>query len=199
MTHALLPWMDQPLQRHKGMGSHFFQGMSPAEAELAFDMAGYAFRNYTRVAIVRNPLTKMAQLYDRIAATDRVWRMRRRVGVTVPDFTTWLAGTRPNGNGAAMTAAGPRWRRFGAWSALDWCQDRVTHVVKAETAERDLPEIFHNIGIKPHFGARPIDTLRVHQPVSARYSPEATRMIEDRYQWDLDFYGFQPAELLLVA
>lgn len=199
MTHALVPWMDEPLQRHKGMGGFFFQGMSPAEAELAFDMAGYAFRSYTRIAIIRNPFTKMAQLYDRIAATDRVWRMRQRVGASVPDYDRWLATTRPNGNGAALTSAGPRWRRFGAWSAANWCGDRVSHLVRAETAEQDLPEIFRDIGIRPEFAGRPIDTLRVRQPVSARYGAEATQLIRQRYQWDLQFYETQPADLRLVA
>ena len=199
MAQALLPWIDQPLPPRRGMGSHFFQGMSPAEAELAFDAAGLAYRNYTRIAIVRNPFTKMAQLYDRIAASDRLWQMRRRVGVSVPEYTRWLASIRPDGNGAAFTSAGPRWRRFGAWSAMNWCQDRVTHVVRAETAEQDLSDIFRDIGVTPSFGARPIDTLRVRQPVSARYGPEANQLIRERYKWDLQLYEKQPADLRLVA
>ncbi len=199
VTHALMPWMDQPLQRHKGMGGIFFQGMSPAEAEWAFDMAGYAYRSYTRIAIVRNPYTKMAQLYDRIAATDRLWRMSQRVGRTAPSFTQWLASTRPNGNGAAMTSAGPRWRRFGAWSAVDWCQDRVTHVVRAETAEQDLPEIFREVGVSPVFTDRPLDALRLRQPVSGRYDAAAKNLIRERYDWDLQFYEAEPTDLRLVA
>lgn len=199
ITRALMPWIDQPLQRRKGMGGVFFQGMSPAEAECAFDMAGYAYRNYTRIAIVRNPYKKMAQLYDRIAATDQIWRMGQRVGLSVPDFSTWLDSTRPNGNGAAFTSAGPRWRRFGAWSAADWCQDRVTHVVRAETADQDLPEIFREIGVNPIFTDRPLDVLRLHQPVSARYDAASDRLIRERYEWDLQFYENEPADLRLLA
>lgn len=199
VSHALSPWVDQPLQRHKGIGGTFFEGMSPAEAELAFDVAGHAYRNYTRIALVRNPFIKMAQLYDRIAASDRMWRMRSLVGVNAPHYTQWLAGTQPNGNGAAFHAAGPRWRRFGAWSASDWCNGRVSHVVPAETAERDLPQIFRQIGISPDFVVRPIDTLRLRQPVSSRYDPQAIAIIRERYEWDLQFYESQSADLRLVA
>lgn len=198
VERALEPWCDQPIGRDKGTGSYFFRGMSPAEAELAFDMAGFAFRTYTRIAIIRNPYTKMAQIYDRIAATDRMWRMRRRIGAGNPDFAGWLRNTRSNGNGAAMTG-GPRWRRFGAWSAEDWCSDRITHIVRAEMAEIELPKIFSEIGISPAVGGHAIDTLRLEQPVASRYDIASSTLIRDRYQWDLRLYDGQDADLQMVA
>jgi hypothetical protein len=38
--------------------------MSPAEAELAYNLSDLRFRDYTRIAVIQNPLRKMAQLYD---------------------------------------------------------------------------------------------------------------------------------------
>lgn len=197
---ALDPWLDQPVATTKNAvaGSYFFRDMSPSEAELAFDMAGFAFRSYTRIAIVQNPYAKMAQLYDRIAATDRVWRTRRMLGFKNPEFTRWLRSTQPNGNGAAFHT-GPRWRRFGAWSAAEWCGDRITHVVRAETAEQDLPEIFRGIGIAPAFGGRAIDALKLGQSVTSRYDDEARTLIRERYEWDLQLYSRLSADLLQVA
>lgn len=200
IARALEPWLDQPIVGKRGatMGSHFFCDMSPAEAELAFDMAGFAFRNYARIAIIRNPLNKMPQLYDRIAATDKVWRMRRRVGASNPSFTRWLSSTRPNGFGAAPLG-GPRWRRFGAWSAEDWCGDHISHIVRAEHAEDELSKVFQEIGLSPVFGGRALDALKLKQPSWARYGQEAREIVRDRYAWDLSFYENNSAVLKLVA
>ncbi len=201
ITRALDPWLDQPVigDRGSNAGSHFFRNMSPAEAELAFDMAGFAFRNYTRIAIIRNPFNKMSQLYDRIAVSDKIWRMRRSVGAGDPSFTRWLGGTRPNGSGAAPLG-GPRWRRFGAWSAKNWCGDHISHIVRAENAEEELAAVFKDIGISPALGGRSLDMIKLLQPANSRYDAEARAIMHDRYDWDMRFYGrANSSNLRLVA
>ncbi|MDX8350382.1 hypothetical protein SLH49_20530 [Cognatiyoonia sp. IB215446] len=200
ISRALEPWLDQPIvgSRNATTQSNFFRDMSPAEAELAFDVAGFAFRKYTRIAIVRHPAQKMVQLYDRIAKTNKIWRMRRSVGVGDPGFTRWLASTRPNGYGAAPFG-GPRWRRFGAWSGEAWCGDYVSHVVRAENAEEELTEVFHGLGISPGFSGHALDALTLMQPTQSRYNAEARTILRNRYAWDLNLYGHEAKNLQLVA
>ena len=200
INRALEPWLDQPIASKSGSvsGSSFFQGMSPPEAELAFDLEGYAFRNYARIAIIRNPYAKMVQLYDRISTTDKIWRMRRGLGANQPDFARWLAMTRPNGAGAAPLG-GPKWRRFGAWSAENWCGDQISHVVRAEHAEQELRPVFDSLGIAPAIGGRALDAIELRKPVSSRYSVAASDLIMNRYAWDMTFYDSLRADLQLVA
>jgi hypothetical protein len=192
--------LDQPVATKKGACSkaHFFRGMSPAEAELAFDMTGKAFRSYTRIAIVQNPFAKMAQLYDRIATVDPIWRTRRKLGLLDPEFGRWLQHTRPNGSGAGYPK-GPRWRRFGAWSAEAWCDDRITHIVRAETAKHELAQVFRHIGIAPAFACRVADQGDQAMSEMARYDATSTELIRTRYQSDLRLYHMQRPELRLVA
>lgn len=190
ISHALEPWLDQPIvgTRNALTKSYFFRDMSPAEAELAFDMAGFAFRNYTRIAIVQNPAEKMVALYERIAKSDKMWRMRRSMGLGDPSFARWLAHTRPNGQGAAPLG-GPRWRRFGAWSGRDWCADYVSYVVRAENARTELAGVFRDIGLSPAFGAQARDALERPQEKPSYVTPEARKILQERYSWDFALYG----------
>lgn len=196
---ALCHWLDQPVapNRSAASESHLFADMSPLEAELAFDMMGLAFRSYAKIAIVQNPYVKMARLYDKIAATDRVWQMRCRLGGRMPDYARWLRNTRPDGHGAGNRLA-PRWRRFGAWSAKTWCGDRINHVVRAETAEHELVQIFGKIGIAPEFQATRTNS-RLLQKAPRRNSPEVDAIMRARYGWDLALYGESGSETRLAA
>lgn len=200
LGRALQPWLDQPIMDKRGTAADafFFSEMSPAEAELAFDMAGYAFRSYTRIAIIQNPLNRMVNLYDRISARDKVWRMRRGMGAGDPPFSRWLSGTRPNGPGAAPFG-GPRWRRFGAWSGAHWCRDYISHVVRAECAKEELTDIFGDIGIAPALGGRADDGSRLKRSVEAFYDEQAQELMSARYAWDLRFYRQPRYDLRLVA
>jgi hypothetical protein len=176
----------------------FFNGMSPAEAELAFDLSGLPFHNYTRIAVVQNPFRRMAQLYDRIAATDPFWRLRKRAGWAVPDFGTWLNNTRPNGNGAGFVA-GPRWRRYGAWSADAWSDGRITHFVRAETLAEDLRGVFRQMGVAPFFGTDGKDDELHRFAEMLRYDSATMDIIRDRYRSDLKLYQKSEPKLRLVA
>ncbi|WP_296427363.1 hypothetical protein [Yoonia sp.] len=199
MARALQPWLDQPVaaDQHSSGAITLFDGMTPAEAELAFDIMGMPFRNYVRIAIVRNPYLKMSQLYDRIADTDRVWQLRRRLGASDPDFARWLRSTRADHVGAGHRT-GPRWRRFGAWSAKEWCGDHITHIARAEFAKHDLTQAFKAIGICPAFGGRASDANYV-LPVGRHYDSASTDLIRKRYDWDLSFYEGAGPHLRLVA
>ncbi|MEJ6403163.1 hypothetical protein [Yoonia sp. 2307UL14-13] len=191
---ALRPWLDQPVasSRNGNAGIPFFHGMSPAEARLAFDVQGLNFGDYTRIAIIRNPYAKMAQLYYRIAMTDPLWRMRDHVGIDIPRFGRWLRMTRPDGLGAGYRGSA-RWRRFGAWSAEHWCGPHVTHTVRADAAAEELTTVFDKIGISPAFGDR-----TVHEPTGQRlarlYDSESWALIRQRYRHDLLRYRMQDCQ-----
>lgn len=188
MAQALAPWLDQPIApdaAHSGETT-LFNDMTPKEAELAFDLMGYAFRSYTRIAVLRNPLYKLSQLYDRIAATDRIWQLRRNLGAADPDFGRWVSNVKPNGYGAGYRSS-PRWRRFGAWSGKAWCGDYMTHIVRAECAKQDLTRVFAEIGIEPNFDSAAINAPE-YLPQRHYFDAQSTRLIRDRYDWDLRLY-----------
>ena len=200
LEKTLAPWADQQIApaRQRLGNTLFFNGMSPAEAEVAFDRSDLPFRNYTRIAVVQNPFRRMAQLYDRIAETDHFWRLRRKAGWPVPEFGTWLRSTKPNGKGAGLTY-GPRWRRFGAWSADAWADGRVTHFVRAENADADLRHVFRQMGIVPLFSASESDGRphRFHEML--RYDAATIDLIRQRYGADLQLYHGTSPNLRLVA
>lgn len=199
IERALAPLLDQPIavSKRNASDNYFFRGMSPAEAELAFDMSGLAFRGYMRIAVIQNPFTKMQQLYQRIAETDRVWLMRERMGLGAPDYVRWLRSTRPDGLGAGHRGS-PRWRRFGAWSARAWCGNRITHFVRAEHAARDLGAIFEKFGITTDISGRIGDPGNAH-PLQFDQSTQVNELIYDRYHWDMQFYQPARSNLRLVA
>jgi hypothetical protein len=185
LGRTLQPWLDQPIlpDRARIAETPFFNGMTPGEAELAFDKHGLVYRNYARIAIIRDPFAKMAQLYYRIAMTDPVWRMRQHLGLELPRFSNWLYQTRNCGNGAGYRYSA-RWRKFGAWSADAWCGDRITHTVRANHAVTDLNAVFNELGIAPAFGDRQVHELGV-QRLSRLYDTETKAIIRERYQSDL--------------
>lgn len=199
LASTLEPWLDQAIAPdiNHSADTFLFSGMSPKEAELAFDTMGFAFRRYTRIAIVRNPVFKLSELYDRIAATDRIWQLRRRLGAPDPDFSRWLYSVRPDGMGAGHRSS-PRWRRFGAWSGKAWCGDYVTHTVRAECAKYDLTKVFSEIGLSPVFSAMANDASK-HLPRRDRYDHAAQSVLQDRYAWDIAFYNQHMPNLRLAA
>ena len=201
LQNTLSPWADQQIAATKkeSRKSLFFNGMSPAEAELAFDLSGLPFHNYTRIAVIQNPFRRMAQIYDRIVATDPVWRLRKRAGWDVPDFATWLESTKPAGNGAGF-AIGPRWRKYGAWSADAWADGRITDFVRAETVAEDLRAVFRKMGVAPIFADNSEEQEMHRFAEMLRYDANTMDIIRQRYCSDLKLYHKQPApKLRLVA
>ena len=185
IADALQPWLDQvvPLVARKGADLPLARHMSPLETAQTFAESGRDFDAYTRIAIIRNPYSKLAQLYYRIAMKDPVWRFRQQLGCNYPNFGRWLKKTRPNCFGAGFPG-GPRWRKFGAWSADAWCGGVVSHTVRASDAARELAEIFDCIGITPAFGNNRIDEFgRSH--LKALFDNESRCLVRHRYQTDL--------------
>lgn len=193
-------WTDQAIasKRRKSQKSLLFKGMSPAEAELAFDLTGLPFHNYMRIAVVQNPFRRMTRLYDRIAATDPLWRLRRCAGRANPDFCRWLENTRPDGAGAAFPV-GPRWRRFGAWSADAWADGRITHFVRAEHLAADLRYVFRELDVPPFIAAQGERTGTLHPAELLRYDAYTMGIIRDRYRSDLMLYQNAGDQFRLVA
>lgn len=199
MSRALLPWLDQPVASARKFSSEttLFHGMTPEEAELAFDLMGLSFRSYTRIAIIRNPFAKMAQIYDRIAASDPLWRARENVGLSTPRFAPWLKATKPSGNGAGYKFSS-RWRRYGAWSADEWCGDRISHIVRGEDAASTLLPIFQQLGLSPAFGNRPKMNWK-NPRIASLYNARSRAIIQQRYQTDLALYRVDWSEMDLAA
>ncbi len=198
IARSLQPWLDQPImaERVRGAETPFFNGMSPDEAALAFDKQGLVFRDYARIAIIRNPYAKMAQLYYRIAMTDPVWRMRQHLGLNLPNFSRWLRQTRNDGRGAGYRN-GARWRKFGAWSADAWCGDCITHTVRASHAVNDLNDIFKELGLAPAFGDRRAHELGA-QRLSRLFDNKSSMLIRERYKSDLTYLKVDTTHLRLV-
>lgn len=199
ISHGLAPWLDQPVAPNSAScgAMPLFDGMAPKEAELAFDMLQLDFHGYVRIALVRNPYCKISELYDRIAATDRLWQLRRRLGAADPDFGRWLHSTSPDGLGAGHRSS-PRWRRFGSWSIGAWCDGLVTHFVRVENARADLARVFADLGLSPAFGADARDApARLSQ--RHRYDGPAQALMRQRYAPDLRFYDGVMPDLFRVA
>jgi len=187
---VLQPWLDQTIapRRRSSSSTLLFDGMSPHEAELAFDFLDLPFRDYRRIAIIRSPYAKMAQLYYRIALTDPLWRARGSLGLPLPRFGKWLAQTRAHGLGAGGRTS-PRWRRFGAWSVDAWCADCVTDAVQAANAVEELTQIFADIGIAPAFGERSFYDINRNR-LGRLYDRSSIALIKQRYASDLKMGKF---------
>ena len=195
MERVLQPWLDQPVasKPDKSSALTLSNGMSPTEAERAFDKMGLPFREYTRIAMIRNPYAKMAQLYYRICVTDPVWRLRHHVGLELPEFGRWLRSTKTKGVGAGYPTSAS-WRKYGAWSAETWCSNRITHTVRVNHAVEDLKPIFAGIGLAPAFGNRECHELGDLR-LTRLYNAESSALIRDRYASDLRLYQEDPVQL----
>jgi len=168
--------------------SPFFHGMTPTEAEWAFDAAGFAFQSYLRIAIIENPFSRLARLYDRIAQTDTVWQLRHLTGIGPPSFASWLKSVHIDGLGAGHRNS-PRWRQQGAWSSKIWESGRITHRIRAEAAEEDLQPVLCALGIAPGTMVTSHDSL-AREAWLQRYDQKSTELVTRRYAWDLAQYGY---------
>ncbi|MEJ6399184.1 hypothetical protein [Yoonia sp. 208BN28-4] len=189
LSGGFAPLTDTDLQDRARRGALFHSTMSPAEAEWAFDGAGYAFRTYLRVAVVQNPFVQMVKLYEKITATDQIWQARYKAGLGRPDFYRWLRGTRPNGMGAGSKHS-PTWRRFGAWSARNWCGDYVSHVIRQEAMEEDLTAVLGILGVAPSFD-KPLKSIKTDIDWESYYDERSIALMHHRYGWDLAQYGYR--------
>jgi hypothetical protein len=190
MRALLAPWSEERVlpYRERTAQTPFYPHMSPAEVEWTFDGLGLPFRAYTRFTVVRNPYPRLVSLYRMIGQVDGLWRLRRRLGLGQPDFADWLRGTRPAGSGGGGRAH-QRWRRYAAWSAQDWCGDRVDHVLRLEHLDADLPPVLQSLGIAP--GRVPHLNSRADEDWAGYYDAGSIALVARRYAYDLDRFGYQ--------
>ncbi len=190
IVDVMRPWGDMEIARYKSddPANPYFEGMTPVEAEWAFDADEFAFRNYLRISVTENPFARLARLYDRIAQTDPIWHFRHLTSIGIPSFNQWLAGTCPDGLGAGSRNS-PRWRQHGAWSSKYWEAGRITHTIRLEAAEEDLAIVFGQLGIAPSVDLN-VRSSSQQAAWLSRYTTESTKLMRQRYGWDLAQYGY---------
>ncbi len=166
----------------------FFHGMTPLEAEWAFDAAGYAFHTYLRLSTIEDPFSRLARLYDRIAQTDTVWQLRHLAGIGAPSFSHWLRSTHADGLGAGHRNS-PIWRQRGSWSGKAWECGRINHTIRTEEIEEDIVPVLGALGIAPALEITKQDEM-IRDVWRQRYDPHAIEFMAQRYCWDLAQYGY---------
>lgn len=170
----------------------FYPHMPPVEAARVFRARGWDFGAYRRITVVRNPYPRLVSLYRMIAEVDGLWQLRRRAGLPVPSFATWLAGTRPDGRGGGGRPH-QRWRRYGAWSAQSWIHDAagrvlVTDVLRLENLTAELPPLLDSLRL-PRPGSLPTVNARPRTRWQDWYGPAEAALVARRYAWDIaSFY-----------
>jgi len=199
LMRALTPWGDADIAdgpSHRD-DRPFFHGMTPTEAEWAFDATGLAFRSYLRISVVENPFSRIARLYDRIAQTDSMWQLRHLAGFGVPDFNHWQRHVRPDGTGAGSRNS-PLWRQYGAWSAKTWEAGRITQTVRLEMLEEDILPILIELGIAPALDDVQ-KTLLEKDAWLHRYDGAAISRMSEKYAWDLAQFGYRAPRIRHAA
>jgi hypothetical protein len=196
---ALSPWADQHVSS-TGRPTHktpFHIGMTPTEAKAAFTRQGLDFDNYTRIAIVHNPYRRLAALYDRIRASDPLWRLKARSGLHTPDFRSWLVEGHYASKGPLARLL-PGWRRQAAMSTEEWAAGLIDSFVRAEFAGVDLPAAMRQLDVVPvvNFAARQPQHRFAEM---LRYDSETMGVIGQRYANDLRLYQGLRTRLDLVA
>ena len=198
LLRLLSPWQQEPILEfgQRSTAQPFYHLMSPSEAAWTFDGLGYDFLAYRRITLVRNPFTRLPALYQRIAETDALWRIRRRTGVGQPSFGRWLNSIRADGRGAGGRAQ-DRWRRFGTWSLAAWGAGLITDVLRSEALVRDLEPLLDTLGLNP--GPLPIVAS---EPVAAwpvAFDNQTLKLMADRYGAEIETYGYSPPWASAVA
>ncbi|QQA43072.1 hypothetical protein [Pelagovum pacificum] len=173
----------------RGPDSPFYRYMPPDEAVWRFDAMGLDFYKYHRITCVRDPFPRLAALFDRIHAARPLTGLRRHD--RAERFQRWLATTRPDGPGAGGRPD-QLWRRYGAWSAENWCGGKITHVIRRERLDTDLAEVCADIGFAP--GGVPVVPPDDPDDWLGHYGPEAIAHVRSHYAWDLDVLGYGTAD-----
>lgn len=168
----------------------FHHYMCPEEAEYTFNVHGWNFNNYARITCVRNPYTRLPALYDRIKSTDPIWRVRKTLKLSLPSFETWFSSAFSEGKEKSKYPS-QIWRQYGIWTAVEWCADRITHVVPIEQVDRLLPPILRELEIP-----RPEDPkeLLAKQTLTQPLSKTAIKMIGSQYAMDISAFGYAPTQ-----
>jgi len=183
---VLHPWLDHTATAPKH-ASHTCPDTSPREALAKMQKPNTAVFAYTKIAIIENPFQRMVRLYDRIALTDPLWRLRGRAGIANPSFASWLENTQASGAGAGGLFR-PNWRRFGAWSADQWSGGIIDHFVRADNLTQDLQRVFQRMKVAPILTAKTQASEAKAYAAMLRYNSRTAALIRDRYSSDLRIF-----------
>ena len=198
LLRLLSPWQQEPIMAfaQRSAAQPFYHLMSPSEAAWTFDGLGYDFLAYRRITLVRNPFTRLPALYQRIAETDALWRIRRRTCVGQPSFGRWLNSTRADGSGAGGRAR-DRWRRFGTWSLAAWGAGLITDVLRSEALVRDLDPLLDTLGLNP--GPLPVAASEPVATWPVAFDNMTLNLMADRYGAEIETYDYCPPWASAVA
>jgi len=198
LRQMFAPWSEEPVRpwRHTTADDPFYPHMPPAEAAAALAARGLDISGYRTITCIRNPYDRLVSLYRMIRDVDGLWRMRRSLGLGTPSFPVWLRGTQPSGRGGGGRGH-QRWRRYGTWSAQAWCAGRVDHVLRLEHLEADLQPVLGDLGLCP--GQLPHVNRRGRIDLSVWYDDALSRLVAERYAWDLAQFGYAPPVLRQAA
>ncbi len=183
----VVPW------RHTNWLYPFYPHMPPSEAQRVFQARGWDFHAYTRVTGIRNPYPRLVSLYRMIRRSDRIWKLRQASGLPVPDFATWLRGTRTQGRGGGGHIH-QRWRRFGTYSVRAWThgggdQSLVSHILRLEHLAQDAGPLLEAFALSadaiPHLNAAGSTEWRDWYDAASR------SLVQQRYAEELQ--AFYPA------
>ena len=200
LDKALAPWTDEcvsqsgtPTSTHK-----FFAGMTPDQVRAEFDSQGLDFESYTRIAVVQNPLRRIAAHYDRLVKTDPIWRIRLRAGLHVPDFRSWLLSGKFEANGI-LDRIFARGRKFASrLAAYTWRNGDIDEFVRVEYAASDLRAAFRKLAVVPAIDLSEGDKPHRFAEI-LRYDFETMELVQRRFRDDLQLYRGMGARLDLAA
>lgn len=154
--------------------------------------------SYPKIAIIENPYTRLVRIYDRIVARDPVWRLRRKAGIAIPQFTAWLNRTQ-RGGASATGFLHPLWRRHGVWPADKWSGGVIDHFVRADQLNQDLQQIFHQMKVSPILPAAAKSSDADLYAAMQCYDSYTAALVRDRYSFDLRIFQDDPPRPVRVA
>lgn len=175
----------------------FYSHMSPAEAARVFAARGWPFMSYRRLTCVRNPFDRLVSLYEMICRVDGVWRLRDRMGLSHPDFGTWLRSSRPDGRGGGGRPH-QRWRRFGTYASAAWEGGLITDVVQTEDLGRQIAVPLADLGIELS-GPLPHLNRGDGRDCASYYDTDRIDLVTARYGDDLARFGYRAPVLRQAA
>lgn len=162
----------------------FYSHMRPVEALPAFTERGWAYHDYYRFTLVRNPWRRLVSLYAMIK------RMEPGFGLS---FAEWLEATSPSGAGGGGLD-GQRWRKYGTYSLRSFIggdMGLVDGVFRMEDMDA-LPASLAAKGL-PVSPASPIKRLnagKLERPHHEFYSDRLVRLVATRYAEDIEMFGY---------
>jgi hypothetical protein len=184
----------------------FYSHISPAEVKQLFEKNGWNYDEYYKFTFVRNPWARLVSLYNMIYNTRPPTSIAGKIraffsGLKKPGFKQWLSSTKTDGKGAG----GPddqRWQVYGSYSIASYILDAdgnelVDEIVKLEEINDRIPAILKRIGIPDADQLTiPFINKRPSKKYSDFYDDETSKLISQRYQYDIERFGYRFEDIL---